>query len=174
MLKALNNSLYFKQCANQMWHFNKVPSYGSMLMKQQVYAPMFYQQYNYLNPLLRPSILACQPCMTFSAQSRILFGTDSPAYSNRYHRGLFHGKTHGQRKKRVFSMKYRIETQKPNIFRKTVKSDILDKEFKLWLSTKARKCIMKAGSLDNYLLTTEPSKIHSNFGLYLRELIKQK
>jgi large subunit ribosomal protein L28 len=112
--------------------------------------------------------------MNFSAQTRIMFGTDSPAYSNRYHKGLFHGKTHGQRKKRVFSMKYRIETQKPNIFRKKVKSDILDKEFKLWLSTKARKCIMKAGSLDNYLLRTDPAIIHSKFGLHLRSLIIEK
>lgn len=71
-------------------------------------------------------------------------------------------------------MKYRIETQKPNIFRKRLRSDILDKEFKLWISTKARKCIMKAGSLDNYLLNTKPSLIHSKFGLYLRSLIKQK
>ena len=41
--------------------------------------------------------------------------TPTPAESQRYHYGLFHGKKHHQRKKRVFSMKYRIETQKPNI-----------------------------------------------------------
>lgn len=110
----------------------------------------------------------------FSSQARLMFGTDTPAQSNRYHRGLFHGKTHGQRKKRVFSMKYRIETQKPNIFRKRLRSDILGTEFRLWISTKARKCIMKAGSLDNYLLNTKPERIGSKFGLHLRGLIKEK
>ena len=39
---------------------------------------------------------------------------------------------------------------------------------------KARRCIMKAGSLDNYLLHTKPKRIGSKFGLYLRELIKAK
>ena len=39
---------------------------------------------------------------------------------------------------------------------------------------KARRCIMKAGSLDNYLLNTKPKMIGSKFGLYLREQIKSK
>ena len=50
------------------------------------------------------------PMCYFSSMAKLKFGTDNPAYSNKYHRGLFHGKTHAQRKKRVFSMKYRIET----------------------------------------------------------------
>jgi large subunit ribosomal protein L28 len=33
---------------------------------------------------------------------------------------------------------------------------------------------MKAGSFDNYLLTTKPEVIDSRFGLYLRGLIKRK
>lgn len=112
--------------------------------------------------------------MYFSSKAQMIFGTDNNAYSNRYHRGLFHGVTHGQRKKRVFSMKYRIETQKPNIFKKNLRSDILNQNFKLWISMRARKCIMKKGSLDNYLLTTKPSQIDSKFGLYLRSLIQDK
>jgi len=36
---------------------------------------------------------------------------------------------------------------------------------------KTRKCIMKAGSLDNYLLNTKTKKIDSKFGLYLRDLL---
>ena len=93
---------------------------------------------------------------SFSSKAKILFKTNSPAFSKRYHLGLFHGKTHAQRKKRVFSMKYRIETQKPNIYRKKLRSDILEKDFKLYISMKTRKCIMKAGSLDKYLLNTKP------------------
>jgi ribosomal protein L28 len=85
---------------------------------------------------------------------KLQFGTDNNAYSNRYHSGLFHGKTHSQRKKRVFSMKYRIETQKPNIYRKKLYSHTLNMHLDLWISMKTRKCIMKAGNLDNYLLNT--------------------
>lgn len=68
-------------------------------------------------------------------------------------------------------MKYRIETQKPNIYRKKLRSDILEKDFKLYISMKTRKCIMKAGSLDKYLLNTKPKYIDSKFGLFLRDLL---
>ena len=61
-----------------------------------------------------------------------------------------------------------------NIVKKNLKSDILNQEFKLWISMKARKCIMKAGSLDNYLLNTKPKDISSKFGLYIRDLLIQK
>ena len=127
-----------------------------------------------INPLCSQNLLTPFSQMYFSSRAQAIFGTDNNAYSKRYHRGLFHGVTHGQRKKRVFSMKYRIETQKPNIYKKKLRSEILDQEFKIWISMKARKCIMKKGSLDNYLLYTKPSQIHSKFGLYLRNLMKQK
>ena len=107
----------------------------------------------------------------FGALVKHTFGTDTPAKSSRYHLGLFHGKTHAQRKKRVFSMKYRIETQKPNIIRKKLHSDILDRDFNIWISMKTRKCIMKRGSLDKYLLNTKPQHIDSKFGLYLRSVL---
>jgi hypothetical protein len=42
------------------------------------------------------------------------------------------------------------------------------------MSMKARKNIMKAGSLDKYLLNTKPYNIDSKFGLYIRDLIKKK
>lgn len=71
-------------------------------------------------------------------------------------------------------MKYRIETQKPNIYKKKLRSEILGMDLKLWISMKTRKCIMKAGSLDNYLLNTKTKKIDSKFGLYLRDLLLQK
>ena len=38
----------------------------------------------------------------------------------------------------------------------------------------ARRCIMKQGSFDNYLLHTKEKQIDSRFGLYLRGLMKQK
>jgi len=39
---------------------------------------------------------------------------------------------------------------------------------------KARKCIIKEGSLDKYLVNTKPKDIDSKFGLYLREMIIKK
>ena len=69
-------------------------------------------------------------------------------------------------------MKYHIETAKPNIYKKNLHSEILNKSFKLWISMKTRKCIIKAGSFDNYLLNTNPKKIHSKFGLHLRDIMK--
>ena len=71
-------------------------------------------------------------------------------------------------------MKKSIITKKPNVHAKNLRSDILDRTFKLDISTKARKCIIKAGSLDKYLLNTHPKDIDSKFGMYLRQLIRQK
>lgn len=102
------------------------------------------------------------------------FETDTPSKSARHHRGLYHGKTHGRRFQRCFSMKKSIVTMKPNVKTRNLRSEILDQSFKLDITIKARKCIMKAGSLDNYLLETKPELIDSKFGLYLRSLIKQK
>ncbi len=107
-------------------------------------------------------------------QKDMPFATDSPAKSSRHHRGLYHGKTHGRRFQRCFSMKKSIVTMKPNVKSRNLRSETLDQSFKLDITTKARRCIMKAGSLDNYLLQTKPADIDSKFGLYLRDLIKQK
>ena len=63
---------------------------------------------------------------------------------------------------------------KPNIKRKNLYSDALGKSFRFYISMKARKCIIKAGSLDKYLLNTKPALIDSKFGLYLRNLIQKK
>lgn len=102
------------------------------------------------------------------------FRTETPAKSSRHNRGLYHKKTHGRRFQRCFSMKKSIVTMKPNVKNRSLRSDILNQSFKLDITMKARKCIMKAGSLDNYLLRTKPADIDSKFGLYLRDLIKQK
>ena len=64
---------------------------------------------------LQMNFLSTQMVRPFGTLKKEMFRTPTPAESQRYHYGLFHGKKHHQRKKRVFSMKYRIETQKPNI-----------------------------------------------------------
>lgn len=103
-----------------------------------------------------------------------MFATDTPAKSNKYHKGLFHKKTHHKRYQRCFSMKRSIQTAKPNIKKKNLHSEILNRTFKLNITNKARRCIMKAGSFDNYLLNTKPSDIDSKLGLHLRSLIQKK
>jgi hypothetical protein len=50
----------------------------------------------------------------------------------------------------------------------------LNQDFYIWISMKTRRCIMKAGSLDFYLLNSHPKKIDSKFGVFLRDLIKEK
>lgn len=65
----------------------------------------------------------------FGANRKRMFGTDSPAESSKYHRGLFHSKKHAQRRQRCFSMKYSIQTMKPNIMRRSLHSDILGMSF---------------------------------------------
>lgn len=102
------------------------------------------------------------------------FATPTPAQSSRHHRGLYHGKTHGRRFQRCFSMKKSIVTMMPNVKSRTLRSDILGQSFKFDVTTKARKCLIKAGSLDNYLLNTKPANIGSLFGLHLRDLIRKK
>lgn len=57
---------------------------------------------------------------------------------------------------------------------KKLRSDILEKDFHIWISMKTRRCIMKAGSLDHYLLNTHPKRIDSKFGILLRNTIKER
>ena len=58
-------------------------------------------------------------------QKQSPFNTDTPAKSARHHRGLYHGKTHGRRFQRCFSMKKSIVTMQPNIKSRNLYSEIL-------------------------------------------------
>jgi large subunit ribosomal protein L28 len=71
-------------------------------------------------------------------------------------------------------MKYSLQTMKPNVLHKTLYSDVLKTAYRLWITTKARRCIMKAGSFDQYLLTTKPEVLSSRMALHLRSLILLK
>ena len=55
-----------------------------------------------------------------------MFNTDVPSKSERSQRGLFHKKTHHKAYRISFSYKHSIHTQKPNIKKKKIKSDILN------------------------------------------------
>ena len=71
-------------------------------------------------------------------------------------------------------MKWSLQTAKPNVMRKWFYSDILGLRLRCWISTKARRCIMKKGSFDNYLLHTKENQIDSRFGIFIREMMKRK
>jgi ribosomal protein L28 len=72
-------------------------------------------------------------------------------------------------------MKKSIITMKPNIKRRTLRSEILNYTFpRVTISMKARKCIMKAGSLDKYLINTKKEDIDSKWGLHIKNLILKK
>ncbi|CDW76047.1 ribosomal protein l28 containing protein [Stylonychia lemnae] len=119
-------------------------------------------------------LLQNQSMRNFGALQKLMYKTDNNAKSGRYQKGLFHRKTHGRRFQRCFSMKKSIVTMKPNIKRKNLYSEALNKHFRMEISMKARKCIIKAGSLDKYLTSTSTKNIDSKFGLYLRELVIKK
>ena len=114
------------------------------------------------------------PTFYFGARAKQAFRTDTPAKSNKSQRGLYHGKTHGQRRQRCFSMKYSLVTMKPNTMRRTFFSQILGMQLRVWVSMKARKTIMKKGSFDNYILGTKSKQLDSKFGELLRSLMKKK
>lgn len=71
-------------------------------------------------------------------------------------------------------MKWSLITMTPNVMRRRLHSDLLNMSFRLWISMKARKCIMKAGSLDNYLMNTKPKVLDSKMALLLRDMVLAK
>jgi len=63
---------------------------------------------------------------------------------------------------------------KPNVMRRSFFSQILNMHLRVWVSMKARKCIIKRGSFDNYIMKTKPKQLDSKFGIYIKQLMKQK
>jgi hypothetical protein len=61
-----------------------------------------------------------------------------------------------------------------NTFTKQFYSDILKKTFYINVSSTALRTIRKYGSLDNYLLLSNEKLIDSQFGLWLRSVLKYK
>ena len=107
-----------------------------------------------LNQSSPATLMGAYPQFYFGSRTKLAFGTERPQQSNKYHRGLFHKKTHGQRRQRCFSMKYSLITMKPNVMRRSFFSQILGMNLRVWVSMKARRTIMKKGSFDNYILST--------------------
>ncbi len=68
-----------------------------------------------------------------------------------------------QRTKRIFA---------PNLQNITLKSELLNKEFKLKITTRTLRTIMKYGNLDEYLLHTKAQNM-TEFGARLKHQLKQ-
>ena len=61
---------------------------------------------------------------------------------------------------------------KPNVVTKNLYSDLLERKFRLKVTTYVLRCINKHGSLDNYLLRTKENKIKSQIGLELKKRVE--
>ena len=83
-------------------------------------------------------------------------------------------KTHKRSYKISFSHRVTGYTKKPNVNKITYFSKILQTNFKLFVSTKAMKTIVRFGSFDNYILNTHHTKLRSQYGLYLKGLMRKK
>jgi large subunit ribosomal protein L28 len=98
----------------------------------------------------------------------------NPHLFKRSQRGLFAGKTRLSGHRISFSNKKANRCWRPNVQKKTFYSELLDQKLKINVTTYAMRWIDKMGGLDNYLLFTKPSKIHSEAGLELRKVLIKK
>ncbi|KAF9011705.1 hypothetical protein BDQ17DRAFT_1232897 [Cyathus striatus] len=89
----------------------------------------------------------------------------------RSQQGLFHGKMRLSGNNVPFSLKKTRRTWMPNIQQKRLRSETLDQEFKLKVTTRALKTIKKNGGLDNYVKNTR-HELLGDEGMRLRLLIK--
>ena len=103
-----------------------------------------------------------------------LFKSYDNRHTNRSQRGLYHGKTHAHKFKVWFSDKRHRITQYPNYHKMRFNSDILKMKVRLPTTAYALKNIVKAGSFDNYILNTDPKKMNSKMGIFLKDIMKQK
>ncbi|KAH8112317.1 hypothetical protein DFH11DRAFT_1545988 [Phellopilus nigrolimitatus] len=87
--------------------------------------------------------------------------------------GLFHGKLIQFGNNVPFSKHKTRRTWLPNIQNKGLKSDILDRGFRLKVSTKALKTIKKLGGLDQYILNTRHELLGQE-GMRIRIMLRDK
>mmetsp|Transcript_2875 Transcript_2875/g.3284 ORF Transcript_2875/g.3284 Transcript_2875/m.3284 type:complete len:126 (-) Transcript_2875:2185-2562(-) len=88
---------------------------------------------------------------------------------NRAKRGIYAGKTVRFGNNVSFSKRRTRRTFKPNIQTKTYYSKILDREIKLRVSTKAIRCINKAGNFDTFILQKDHLIADSEVAQQLRK-----
>ena len=89
-------------------------------------------------------------------------------------RGLYHNQKVTTKKEKCFSDKKKTRRVDMNVFKKKYRSEILDKEIKLNVTSKVFRTIDKMGGFDNYILLTKPEKMDSLFGEFLRMIMLKK
>lgn len=94
------------------------------------------------------------------------------ARPNRADRGLYGGKEIQYGNTISFSHKVHRKRWLPNVQTKSLYSQILDKTFKLRVTTHTLRCIDKCGGLDEYLLNTKDANIDSMLGLQIKSALK--
>lgn len=96
--------------------------------------------------------------------------------TGRSQRGIFAGKRPGSGYRKCFSMKHHLRKFDINVFTKKIRSDFLEKDFYLQVSSKALRTIKLYGGLDNYLLKSNSKKLEkdSQLSAYLRRILLNK
>lgn len=97
-----------------------------------------------------------------------------PRRSARSQQGLYHKKRVQTGNQTCFSEKKTRRKWKPNIRKRNLYSKVLDKTFRMEITSKAEKCMRKYGGFDNYILMTEPKNLDSKYGEYIRKLLLLK
>jgi len=92
----------------------------------------------------------------------------------RAQQGLYHGATQQHGHNISYSNKKTNRKWDPNVHWKSFHSVLLGLSFQVRVSTKALKCIDKAGGIDNYILFTKKAKLDSEIGERLRAQLKKK
>eukprot|EP00455_Lapot_gusevi_P046611 TRINITY_DN615_c0_g1_i1.p1 TRINITY_DN615_c0_g1~~TRINITY_DN615_c0_g1_i1.p1 ORF type:complete len:137 (-),score=15.89 TRINITY_DN615_c0_g1_i1:245-655(-) len=100
------------------------------------------------------------------------------ATMKRAQRGLFHGVQLGSGNYICFSNKKWNRWFKPNVVKKHLHSEMLNKTYKMNITTRALRTIEKEGGLDQYLLNFSDAKIDSRVGSaiksHLEYILKKK
>ena len=95
------------------------------------------------------------------------------ASMNRAKRGIYVGKQVMSGHNVSFSNRRTKRTFMPNVQTKTYYSKLLNREIKLRVTTKAMKCIKKAGNFDKFIMEKEHLTHDSEIAAKLREEMKQ-
>ena len=99
-----------------------------------------------------------------------------PVYNHerKSQKNLYQGKRHNTAVQTCFSEKKSNRRIGINIFKKILKSDVLQTNLRLYVTSKAFRTIRKYGGIDNYLLAMDPKKMDSKMGEYLSTLMLRK
>jgi len=93
---------------------------------------------------------------------------------NKAKRGIFCGKHIGFGNNVSFSQRKTRRTFKPNVQSKNLYSDILEKRFKVNVTTHALRCIKKAGSFDKLLLEKPKLITDSNRAQEIKAMVLER